>query len=269
MKSLEYLRRFEGLNDSEAIEKLADLLEDLGFTVETKKGKGGIRNFVYRKAEVPYIFVVIYKTYVEGYSFAFLDADVYDKIIVDKPEAILNTCIRHDKDNKIVFAKDKTNISVHRCVMDCEGYFINHKSHNLGLDTRELIQLCTPSQNKKDVKFYSQVDDINKSFDLVDSIKDLELKIKLRGVGYTFSKGRIYSPTFETTEEMYKALNDLEDMMFGEFRYNPLIDFSKTFYAYILCRCLGEFTMQDVMEYNRDYHIRNNPDIARYYMLAS
>lgn len=57
---------------------------------------------------------------------------------------------------------------------------------------------------------------------------------------------------------------DLEKMKErGEFAYNPLEDYSVTWYAYVIHKLTGDITADELREYNRDICMRK--DTTRYY----
>lgn len=78
---------------------------------------------------------------------------------------------------------------------------------------------------------------------------------------------RIYSKSFERPDQMYHELEIFEKEQFGAFRYNPSYDFSETFYAFVAWKMIGWGTETEITKYNRDYIIRNRPEVAKYYQL--
>ncbi len=62
-------------------------------------------------------------------------------------------------------------------------------------------------------------------------------------------------------------LEIFEKEQFGAFRYNPSYDFSETFYAFVAWKMIGWGTETEITKHNRDYIIRNRPEVAKYYQL--
>lgn len=68
-------------------------------------------------------------------------------------------------------------------------------------------------------------------------------------------------------EEIYAKLVAYEKEEFGEFAYNPLHDFTETWYAYMLYAMLGTISEKELREYQKDYILRNDKAAARYYKI--
>lgn len=64
------------------------------------------------------------------------------------------------------------------------------------------------------------------------------------------------------------GIGDSLEIAYDDFNYKPLQDFSETWYALILWKML-DIPYDDVVEYQRDYMVKNHPDRAGGCMLAS
>lgn len=63
-----------------------------------------------------------------------------------------------------------------------------------------------------------------------------------------------------------KARLDLEKVKaHGEFAYNPLEDYTYTWYAYMIYKMTGDITADSLRDYNRDFIHRYEPAKAEYY----
>lgn len=232
-----------------------------------KHGKKNVENIYYVGEK--YVFIVIYNraTNIMGYSL--VDYDFYKSVIEIDETVICNIMERTMQDYKVVLRnKEYCNASIHRLIINCEDKQVDHISHVAFINIAEYLRTCTDQENKLNRKFYSKVADDKKSFSIPATIFSSEDKICLTGKGFRVIKNKIFSPEYTTTREMYDALNKFETKYLGEFRYNPLIDFSETWYAFVINKCLGGSNL-DLMEYNREFMIQNHPDIAEYYQLEA
>ena len=265
---MSFIKGIENKQFFEQMVAITDALIEAGYKEVyrvRKQGKKNIENIYYVGEK--YVFIVIYNrnTNVMGYSL--VDYDFYKSIIEVDSTVICNIMMRTMKDFKVVLRNKKyRNAIIHRLVISCEGKQVDHISHVAFINIAEYLRPCTNQQNCLNKKFYSKVADNEKAFSLPVSIFSSEDKISLLGKGFVVKKKRIFSPEYSTTREMYEALNKFETKYLGEFRYNPLIDFSETWYALVITKCLGGSDLE-LMEYNRDFMIQNHPDIAKYYQL--
>lgn len=269
MDFMNLFRSFELLDESQQIHKVADMLENAGFTVLTRKSRKNLVNVIYTKPDVPYVFIVIYNP-VQGYlGYTILDADIYQQVLADKPSRVLNYSIRHDGKYKVIFSEDKTNKILHRFVFSnlTRSMAIDHKSHNISINTREMLAVSDNSSNMKNVRYYCTVNEAKHQFNFTDSIKDTAVRNKLTQSGFRFIKGRVYSPIYKDENDTFTSARNIEKFLFGDNAYNPYIDFRNTFYAYVLCRCLGVCSLAQAMEYNRDYYVKYDKHLTKYYRL--
>lgn len=272
MTGLSLVKSFETMNNLDKIFTIADLLESAGFTIEYRRrsqGHKNIENFIYVKDGVDYVFCVIHKIKENEFLYTLMDYRTYMVHIKPNPDIIINYMMRQMGDYKIVLRdKEHKNTPIHRLAIDCEGKQINHKSHNACLNIGEYLIACTNAENCKDKAFYSKIADDKKSFSAPTSILGDKDKILLLGKGFQIKGGRLQSPEYKSLDDMYTALNEFETRYLGKFRYNPLIDFTDTWYALVIQKMFGDISDTDLYEYNRQYMLSNHSDIAEYYQLA-
>lgn len=271
-KGLNLVKSMESLDTAQRIIKIADMLESQGFNVEYRRrqhSKKNIVNYFYSKDGVDYVYCVIYKLKENQIYYTLIDYSTYRDVIIPNPDIILNWVIRQMGDLKIVMRSEKfINVPVHRVAVDCAGREINHKTHNACINISEYLNVCSSAENSRDKVFYSRVSDDMKSFSVPVSVVNDNERINLLSKNYKVYRGRVYSPEFESTEEMYTALNAFEDKFLGKYRYNPLVDFSDTWYALVIQKMFGDISDVDLYEYNREYMIKNHADITEYYQLT-
>lgn len=281
MELFNLLKSFEGLSYFGKLYKIDEMLEGAGFAFkenERKRGKRNIKNYYYIKDGVDYVFCVIHNTdpdIKEEYKllFTIMDKEVYEKYIEPDENIILNGVIRGMGDVKITLRGNKysnipRNKPLHRLAVACENKQVDHKTHNACINIAEYLTPCVGAENCKDKRFYTKVSDNKRYFSVRASILSEDDRIALLQRGYKFKRGRVYSPEYNSADDMYTALNEFESKYLGAFRYNPLIDFTDTWYALILQKMLGLLSDADLYEYNRNYMIANHADIAEYYQLA-
>jgi hypothetical protein len=267
----DFLKSLEGYDDGGKVEHIADELEAQGFKADIrrrKRGKKNIFNVFYTRDDVDAVFVVIYNVNEGKFHYTVLDYAIYKKYIKDDEEVILNRVQRTMGDFKIVLSSNKyVNVALHRLVFDDlkDGEMIDHVTHSACINTRECLRRCNNMENCRNKKFYSDV--VCLHFSVNKSLVDKAEKAKLIKAGFEGDGRRLYSPDYKTQNELYTALADFENKYLGKFRYNPLNDFTETWYAYLVYKMLGYITAKDLEDYNRDFMISRYPEIAQYYQL--
>lgn len=260
------LLRFENLERKEQIESIEEVLKSNGFIVVKREGhKKTTKNYIYYRADVDVIFVVIEKSEGKGVGlhYTLIDKSTYYEILENHPKRVLNVTERNDGKYKIIYSEKKkgyyTNISLHRKVIHCEGKCVDHISHNPYINTSEMLRACTVQENNRNRKFYKQLT-LRKVIGLNNVVFEEELIEKLVEHRDLVCSGNASIHCFETELEMFKVINEQVGMSLCEFIYNPTLDFSKTFYVYVLyrCKCLPDFSWDDVLNYNNSYHMRYN-----------
>lgn len=265
-QSLNLFRSFETLTLAQQIEKVADMLEEQGFQTETVKSRQGIRNFIYHSPSSSAVFVVIYKPRKNELYHTVLDRETYERELRNT-NRVLNYAIRHDGSYKIVFAEDDTNKSVHRLVIPCEAREIDHIAVNKCINTKEMLRPVTAAQNSMNHKFYSRVSLENLQFKIKNCAQNDNQRKSLIQAGFKLEGDYLISPIYNSEKELFEAVNKVEKFLLGEYRYNPLVDFSDTWYAYAIYKLLGICSMNEVMSYNADFMHRYHSNIAKYYQL--
>ena len=267
---LNQLMQFEVMSELQRIRLIQSILTSSGYQmlkVQSRVRKY-ITNYCYTKQGVPYVFIVI-ENKGKGYvAWTLIDYDVYQDLVINKGHVFRAEQCHHKAKYSIQFGP--ANVRVHSYVLP-QASTVDHITGCKFINIRELLRPCTPQQNMKNVLRYCNVDIKNKSF----YMKALELtpadKARLKQLGFTLkhlSKGDyLYSPRYNTLVDCYTVINQFERHFFGEFAFNPLLNFEYTWYALVLQKMLGTFSEHDLMEYNRSYWIRRRPADAEYYML--
>lgn len=266
IQSLNLFRSFEVLSLAQQIEKFADMLEEQGFQTETVKSRQGIRNFIYHSPSSSAVFVVIYKPKQNEIYYTIIDREVYEREIRNTGR-VLNYAIRHDGSYKIIFAENDTNISIHRLVVPCDEKEIDHIAVNKCINTKEMLRPVSAIQNSMNRKFYSRVSLDRMQFKIKDCCQNESQRKALLQAGFKLEGIYFISPIYDSEKELFEAVNKVEKFLLGKYRYNPLVDFSDTWYAYAIYKLLGACSMNEVMSYNADFMHRHYPNIAKYYIL--
>lgn len=272
---IEQLRAFEGLNSSEQIDKVCEELIKAGFVpTEVVSSKKTI-NIHYTKDDCNLVLTVIKDGNLK-------QAVVYDKFVFDefiydeqagKKKRTITLKDRHDTSKGYVphiASSGGLNITLHRLLMGAVsgGKQVDHISHNLAICTKDFLRLCTAQQNKFNTKQYSKINEEDRTFTAPCKNLSSDMRNDYCLKGYSIKRNHITSPSFNSRFELYRAVKDFEDRYMGEFRYRPLYDFSETFYAFVAWKMLKWVTEVDITEYNRDFLLRNHPEMAEYYQLG-
>lgn len=272
------IKSMEGLGELERRIEIYKLFEGKVFATERRlKGseKTGVENVFFINKELSHVFCFIYSNKTETISWTLMNYSTYKDVFVSNPDAILYKVHVKNTQYKIVVNGGKYSyVAFHRVVTSCESKDqVDHITHNTYINIKEYLRNCTAGENNKNKAFCSSIAEDKKSFSItIEGISDSERVILLQN-GYRLDRGdsidrfRVCSPEFETTSEMYKALNAFETKYLGEFRYNPLVDFKETWYALVIQKMLGGISDEELHEYNREYMIKNHKDIAEYYQL--
>lgn len=266
------IKSMEGLGELERRIEIYKLFEGKVFATERRlKGseKTGVENVFFINKELSHVFCFIYSNKTETISWTLMNYSTYKDVFVSNPDAILYKVHVKKKQYKIVVNGGKYSyVAFHRVVTSCESKDqVDHITHNTYINIEEYLRPCTNEENSRNKVFRSKIDKDKKSFFLrMTGLSDSDKFILLQN-GYKLEGDEIHSPKFETTSEMYKALNAFETKYLGEFRYNPLVDFKETWYALVIQKMLGGISDEELHEYNREYMIKNHKDIAEYYQL--
>ena len=74
----------------------------------------------------------------------------------------------------------------------------------------------------------------------------------LKVQGKKFISNRKYS----SEKELYSDVADIAELVLGQFRYDPLVDFSETWYALVFEEMLKKISSEEREEYQRMYWIK-------------
>lgn len=266
------LQDYESISQKNQLYKLTDALLDAGYTESEKRSKHSrLVNIVYAADGGDTVFVVTNKPYksedcADWLTYCILDSDIYSKYFEDS-DRLLNTCVRNDKSYKVIYAEDGTNKPVHRLVVPCADQSVDHISHNAFINTKEMLRPCDNNSNMKNIRFYCKDDLRHMRFSVKDSALDFAAKSVLISRHFEVSHGRLFSPSYASKTDLYGEINSFERNFFKGYNYEPLVDFSKTYYAYVLYRMTGRYSLDDIREYNRDFWVRTDKKMADYYQL--
>lgn len=222
---LNHFRGYEGLSQTEQIDKLADELEAAGIEpviVERRNSNNG--DMAYFVGE-EYVTAIIPYPDKKDLGCVLLDCNIYNKYLKDR-KGSLSLVIRRDKGYKIRLQSAGYIIAdLHRLVVSEAGHnltssvLVDHIFMNPLVNTLEALRPCTHSENKRHSKVH-----LSKALDEI-----------------------------ARSREPY------------EFIYDPSVDFTNTGYAYVLHKMLGIGTWEDLRDYNIDYIKRNNASLTNLY----
>lgn len=257
--------------------KLIKMLNDAGVSPDrvVKTNTGDNQYYVGEKC----VFIVINRKRASGIApetyATIIDRSFYDEFFNDLDDGErLTVCIskRHAGDYKILVNGKRHgeiyfNHPLHQLVCKRgDGKQVDHISCSTLINMAEYLRNATGKENMANRKYYSRIDLENLSFISINKVNDINERVRLINQGYVFSGSHIYSPHFNTKAGLYNALNMYEDKYLGQFRYNPLVDFSETWYALVVNDFLGDVNLY---EYNRDYAIRTEHEKVEYYQLQA
>lgn len=222
----ELLKRLECCeNYLEQVEIIRSCLEERGINlVSTSSSTGRSTDYYIGKDTV---LALIELSYGERFPVV-IDSSFFDKYLKDGKGSIsLNYRNKKRKNYKFWYCSDREQMELHRLVMQDAGYDI----------TGKIV----------DHKFHSPL------INTLEALRPCTAKQNAWNRDSLSYKG-----------DKKKSL-DLEKMKErGEFAYNPLEDYSVTWYAYVIHKLTGDITADELREYNRDLCMRSE-DTARYY----
>jgi len=275
MKAFELMKKFEGIEVNKQIAKMEALAVEHGFSKEVHISRNSkIESTFYYSNNSDKVLVITRHPAYEKPFYTVIDKDVYEEYFKGTNRAVsLKT--KKNKKNEIIRIVPNYNVAGnypvhHLCMQPEEGEEIDHITHNLFINTKDTLRKCVASENSMNKCFYSRVSEKKLVFDVNDWLIDIDSRMMLVNKGYRFKGGktpRIISPKFASMDALYAELNWFENKFLKKFRYNPLIDYSNTWYVYVLNKVIGIVSDMEASEYMRQYHIQYNPAIAEYYML--
>ena len=278
------LMQFENKKYCDQIKMVCGELVEAGFAEKTVDYTRDNQIKYYIRDNCEFVFINLFNHAMNARQGIIMDKSVFESEGFAEKRVTLslksrNTTKYGDDRTLVPCAFSNGNITLHHLVMNCrslpEGIEIDHITHYLGICTKDMLRACSGIQNSINRACRCSIDEKRCSFSTVcqscqhlDDNKRKEYEKK----GYTFKvngkgKMRIYSKSFERPGQMYHELEIFEKEQFGAFRYNPSYDFSETFYAFVAWKMIGWGTETEITKYNRDYIIRNRPEVAKYYQL--
>lgn len=228
---------FEGLDMTTQITGVCEELDKNKIEHIERQSRGRIREFYVGEDAV---FTVIRKKGSPEELFGLMDRELYDEHFAEE-KGSLSAVKRQKGDHKIIAQIPGQQLALHQLVMQeagCDLDEIDAVDHKFGsplINTREAVRAATRSQNRGNTRF---------------------LHGRVRGT-------KMLKDTL--TPKDFDRFVDEEKKKYGEFAYNPLVDFTNTWYAYVLYKMLGICEFDDLKVYNIAYIESYEPDVARYY----
>ena len=271
------LEDFEPLSYLEQLDMLQDILKDEGYKEEIRE-ENKISNHIYTKTDLEYVLIIVRNERNENpskwqYMAVILDLDCYQKYLDNGARVTLksraNGLIPVVNNMRI---PEKVSLArIHRLVCNVSDpkIEVDHITHNLGIVLREYLRPCSAVKNQYNKIFRSTISKSKYSFSLtvhpseeeLEEYKKKQYQVKHRKKGYTLT-----SPVFSTEEEMYQAIEEVETYFYKEFRYDPMSDMSKTWYAFMLWK-MGLLSADQMNEYQKGYILKYQKETAKYYRL--
>lgn len=278
---MQKLENFEGLSYPKQLDLLQKILKQEGYQEVVRK-HCGISNHIYTKAGVEYVVVIVRNRRNRDaskwqYMPVILDSVSYQKYLGNDARITLKS-----RANGLIPIVNNMRIPeraslarLHRLICGVSDLEIevDHITHNLGIILKEYLRPCSAVENKYNIRFRSTIS-ISKSkyfFSLMvhtedekvlEEYKKKQYQVKCRKKGYT-----LISPAFSTKKEMYQAIEEVETYFYGEFRYDPMLDMSETWYALMLCK-MGLISEDQRKAYQRKYILQYYKERAKYYRLV-
>lgn len=274
---LSTFRELEGMPDREAMMGLEEILKDyVHMLLPTKSGRGRTKNTHYLSRGGRYV-----TTFIENrfgrMEVCIYDKDLYDKYCVKMSKSIaLNNKGGTKQVEPVINFPDYPNVQIHRLTFGWEykkykkgDLFIDHRFMTHRYAATDGLRFCEGYENSMNQPCRSHLMDGNSFYCEVGTVSD-DVRLILVDKGYVVKSIGDFGYRIEKRgcAEVYQDIKFMEELVFGEFRYNPLIDFTDTWYALILWKML-DIPESEVMEYQRKYMLENHPERAEYYMLAA
>ena len=242
----ELFEGFEGCNQKTKIAKTCRILKSRGIGVVSSQNRvGNIIRYISDEA----VFITAPSRGEDGISFTIIDRDFYDRWLANGNGSLSFNGKEGGDDYRVIGYSmvGERQKALHRLVLmnagiDITGLVVDHRFMESRINTLEALRPATDSQNRRNTRFYFSSARVS----LPESVK----KQVALGV---------------SEEKIYGMLTDYALKEHGEFAYNPLVDFTNTWYAYVLYKMLGICEFDDLKVYNIAYIESYEPDVARYY----
>ncbi len=287
------------------ITKVADSLVNDGFNVrilsDTRNGLITINqdvlkieepfNLIFTKQDCLYCFIVIKGEgeikKCKNLQGILIDADSLE--VIGGRRLFLNEK-EEGKELRTHIKKYGKSIKLHRYLCGdpdaCEVDHITHRSH---ICTKEQLRVCSSDENKLNKPFRTKINYQRRTFKMsrinpteedIQAVKEAGHIIErvacdvkgVEGSGYS-----IYSKVFDSIEELYKDLNELENRFHGQYRYNPIYAFDDVeicggikysgliwTYLYMQVKLLG-LNENDFVKLRTEFLKDYCPDMCDYY----
>lgn len=277
----EDIQRTLGTLDPRNIDERIDLAIAAGCGATTIRSSGCLTVF-YQNPDSEYIYVVTTNRKRERRDLI-IDTATYTVI----QGGGIRWSQRRDGSN-IAFSKDT---QIHRLLVSAkEDMDADHLFTNVYILTDDAVRECHAYQNQfnSDIKIKEIKSKSNKRFFFIDRAccQEAALVEAFKEKEYTFTPGgyidekfpiyEVKSPDFDTKEEWYAAINEYENAMYGEFRYNPVQNLSNSFDLFFDCvilqkiseKRMWEIRLQSFLATGR-YHETKGVDLKKYFNLRS
>ncbi|MCM1217793.1 MAG: hypothetical protein NC548_25155 [Lachnospiraceae bacterium] len=236
----ELLKSFEGLSEQEKVDKIDGILEEEGIKPVVITSHHG-RKMAYYVGEDT-VFAAATLPNGRGVSFTLIDRCTYDKHLADENSSFCFVSRRAGDAKVRVYAREYTGIELHQLVMKDAGYdlagkSVDHKFHHPQINTADALRVCTNRDNRGNSRYLNR-----------RAMQELKRK-----------------DCDDWDERVYKAITDSEKQRFGDYAYNPLTDFTDTWYGFVLYKMLRWGTLKDLEDYNRSYFIKHDKVMMHYY----
>lgn len=293
------------------IKDMAGSLWSAGFTAELVLGRSKKQrivnldgvfntktslNIIFSKEGCPYTFVVIKgNKHLQG---CLIDIDALK--VASNRRLGMTKSKKGDIDFRPYFDDDcGIRHKLHNAYMGVadKEFQIDHITRRGAICIKEQLRVCTSEQNSRNKKVSENNINLQKRTFKLSSIMlpDKEDVDALRAAGYTLTnvkkvdfnkneyetcKYNLSSPRFGSVEELYQAINEVENKFYDEFRYNPIyafddiemcggIEYSGLIwtYLYMQVKLLG-LNEDEFVELRKEFLKKYCPDMCDYYGIA-
>lgn len=213
------LKSLEGKDRTAQINAVGDYLKECGIAPSIAESSRGLRSAYYVHEES--VFAVVHKPSSEEIEFVLMDKAIYDKFLADK-KGSLNLVKRDRKsDYKVMISRDGTKRTLHREVL-------------------KLAEGCESIENM-------QVDHITHNT-MINTHDFLRLCTGRQNI-----QNRVRSKNVSSSVNGDVLATDY----MNDFSYNPVLDFTDTWYAVVLYKMV-DLSSRELCDYNRDYMVRHD-----------
>jgi len=245
----EMLKGYENLGLSSQVELLEEDLKLGNVAFEERISRHGRRTKYYVGEDVVTA-LITFKSKKTGEAIfpTLLDKFYYEKYLENGSHSLCMS-VRNDNKYKVVVngTGKKSMPALHREILReagklVKGQVVDHKFGSVWINVEASLRACSGVENRHNSRFYFN----SAKGGLPASVQKLVKK------GYSENK-------------IYSTLVAHEREHFGEYAYNPLYDYTKTWYAYFLYRMTDLISDQDLLEYQKNYIMQYDEQAARYY----